>query len=229
VVAPIFDYSPLYLHGLDMMGAVSITSFNDSPSKASRPFDASREGFVPAHGGAVILIESSESAKKRNAKIYSEIVGVEVNSSALSSAAPMVESYLSGLKRLFESSKVKPSEIDFISAHATSTPQGDVVEISAIKEFFKDHASKLKINAPKSILGHTTSSSAIVELVLAVLQMNNSKVHRSINIDELDPAIDLDVCRNSNQEIKINYLLKNAFGFGGLNSFIILKNTQESK
>ena len=227
VIAPSFDYSPLYLHGLAMMGAVSIDSFNQNPSEASRPFDIRREGFVPSHGGGAILIESRESACQRHATTFAEIVGVDLSSSAHSLATPSVESYVQGMERLLERARVRQEEVDFISAHATSTPQGDLAEIQAIKAYFKDHAKNLKINAAKSLIGHTTSASAIVELVLGILQMNRGQIHRSINIDKLDPAIDLDVNAQENSKLDIRYFLKNAFGFGGLNSFILVKNTRE--
>jgi 3-oxoacyl-(acyl-carrier-protein) synthase len=127
------------------------------------------------------------------------------------------------MNRLLKKCGVKPTEVDYINAHATSTPLGDMTELRSIKEVFGDHAYKLKVNAPKSMLGHTCWSAATVETVAAILQMNKGELHPSINIEDLDPEVDIDVCQNGRQKHEVNILLKNSFGFGGLNSISLIK------
>jgi 3-oxoacyl-(acyl-carrier-protein) synthase len=223
VIGPVYDMAPPELQSLCQMGAVSIRHFNQEPSRASRPFDRRREGFVPAHGGAAMVLESLESAQNRGASIYGEILGVAATSDANHLPIPSEAGQIRTLQNIFAQTGVRPEQIDFVSAHATSTPLGDSVEVSALQKVFGPHARRLKINAPKSLLGHTCWSSAIVELVAAVLQINRGILHPSINIEELDPGNDLDVCANVACPIEANYLLKNSFGFGGVNSAILVK------
>ncbi len=224
VTGPVFDYSQVVLHSLALMGAISTKKFNDTPSKASRPFDRDREGFVPSHGGGALVIESLDCALNRGARIYAEIIGVEVTSDASHLPQPSENGQIAVLKKIFKKTKVYPEQIDFISAHATSTPLGDLTEVRAIQKFFGTHTKKIKINAPKSLLGHTLWSSAIVETIVAILQMKAGKLHPSINIENLDPKIDLDICTHTETHHPINYLLKNSFGFGGINSACIIRS-----
>jgi 3-oxoacyl-(acyl-carrier-protein) synthase len=133
------------------------------------------------------------------------------------------------MRRVLEKAHLKPEQIDYISAHATSTPLGDTTEIRSIKNVFGDHAYRLKLNATKSMLGHTCWSAAIVESIAAILQMNAGKLHPSINIDELDPEVDLEVCRDQVVEMPVNYVMKNSFGFGGINCVSILKKFDKSE
>lgn len=223
VVAPVLDYSPLDMQGMAILGAISFKSFNDTPEKASRPYDTQREGFVPSHGGAVLILEELNHAIARGAKIYAEILGVESSSDGCHLPQPSQIGQARLMKRLLNNCNIKPEEIDFISAHATSTPLGDITELRSIKEVFGNHAYKLKINAPKSMLGHTCWSAATVETIAAILQMNRGELHPSINIDNLDPEVDLDVCRNTKTKHEVNILLKNSFGFGGLNCISLIK------
>ena len=132
------------------------------------------------------------------------------------------------MQRLLDSCRVRPDEVDYINAHATSTALGDLTELHSIKEVFGDHAYRLKINAPKSILGHTCWSSATVEAVAAILQMNHHVLHASINIEQIDPEVDLDVCNGQNTEHDIRVLMNNSFGFGGLNSISLIKRFEET-
>ncbi|HWY09715.1 MAG TPA: beta-ketoacyl-[acyl-carrier-protein] synthase family protein, partial [Bacteroidia bacterium] len=217
VVAPVLDYSPLDMQGMAILGAISYKSFNDTPEKASRPYDTRREGFVPSHGAAVLILEELDHAIARGAKIYAEILGVESSSDGCHLPQPSQIGQARLMKRLLKNCNVKPEEVDYISAHATSTPLGDLTELRSIKDVFGDHVKKLKINAPKSMLGHTCWSAATVETVAAVLQMNRSELHPSINIENLDPEVDVDVCRGKRTKHEVNILLKNSFGFGGLN------------
>jgi 3-oxoacyl-(acyl-carrier-protein) synthase len=229
VAGAVVDWSPLDLHAMALMGAIAFESFNDRPHAASRPWDARREGFVPAHGGGVMVLEPLSSAVKRGAHIYAEIVGVEANSDGNHLPQPSEEGQTRLMRRVLEKARVKPEQIDYINAHATSTPIGDITEIRSIKHAFGDHARKLKVNATKSMLGHTCWSAPIVESIAAILQMNAGKLHPSINIDELDPEVDLDICRGHLVEMPVNYLMKNSFGFGGINCVSILKRFDKSQ
>jgi 3-oxoacyl-(acyl-carrier-protein) synthase len=229
VAGAVVDFSPLDLHAMALMGAIAYESFNDRPQAASRPWDARREGFVPAHGGGVMVLEPLSSAVKRGAHIYAEIVGVEANSDGNHLPQPSEEGQTRLMRRVLEKAQVKPEQIDYINAHATSTPIGDITEIRSIKNVFGDHAYKLKVNATKSMVGHTCWSAPIVESIAAILQMNAEKLHPSINIDQLDPEVDVDVCCGHVVETPVNYLMKNSFGFGGINCVSILKRFDKSE
>jgi 3-oxoacyl-(acyl-carrier-protein) synthase len=223
VVAPVLDYSQLDMQGMAILGAISYKSFNDEPTKASRPYDTKREGFVPTHGAAVLILEELDHAVARGAKIYAEILGVESSSDGNHLPQPSRIGQARLMNRLLKNCGVKATEVDFISAHATSTPLGDLTELRSIKDVFGEHCKTLKINAPKSMLGHTCWSAATVETVAAILQMNRNELHPSINIDNLDPEVDVDVCRNERKKHNIDILLKNSFGFGGLNCISLIK------
>ncbi|HEX5035637.1 MAG TPA: beta-ketoacyl-[acyl-carrier-protein] synthase family protein [bacterium] len=223
VVAPVLDFSPLEFQGLAMMEAISYRSFNEAPEKASRPYDLKREGFVPAHGAAALVVERLETAKERGAKIHAEVLGVEASADANHLPQPSQEGQARLMQRLLKRTGVRVEEIDYINAHATSTPLGDLTEIRAIKQALGKRAYEIKINAPKSMLGHTCWSAATVETVAAILQMNRGKLHPSINIDELEPEVDLDVCRGKAVDCNVNIFLKNSFGFGGLNCIALFK------
>jgi 3-oxoacyl-(acyl-carrier-protein) synthase len=222
-VGAILDFSPLELHAMALMGAITFESFNECPEKASRPYDTRREGFVPSHGGGVLVVEPLKRALARGARIYAEIVGIGANSDGNHLPQPSEDGQARLMARLLNECQLDPSQIDFISAHATSTPLGDLTEIRSIKRVFGDHARQIKINAPKSLLGHTCWAAPIVETVAAVLQMGAGRLHRSVNIDTLDPEVDLDVCRDGPVACNVRYVMKNSFGFGGINCVSILR------
>jgi 3-oxoacyl-(acyl-carrier-protein) synthase len=223
VVGAVLDFSPVELHAMCLMGAITFQSFNDTPEVSSRPWDTHREGFVPAHGGGALLIETLESATKRGAKIYAEILGIEANSDGNHLPQPSEEGQSRLMKRVLDDCGLKPEDIDYINAHATSTPLGDLTEIRSIKRVFGDHAYKLKLNATKSMLGHTCWAAPVVETVAAVMQMNANKLHPSISIDDLDPEVDLQICRGTKPvDWPVKRLMKNSFGFGGINCVSIL-------
>lgn len=223
VVGAVSDFSPLELHGMALIGAISIESFNDEPERASRPFDVRREGFVPAHGGAALVLEGLDSAQRRDARIYAEVVGVETNADGTHLPQPSVEGQVRLMTGLLRRHHIEPAAIDYLNAHATSTPIGDLAEIQSIKQVFGEHAYRLKINATKSMLGHTTWSAPVVETVAAILQMRAGHLHPTINVDELDPEIDLDVCANAAVTHEVRTLMKTSFGFGGINCVSILR------
>lgn len=224
VVGAVHDVAPIDMHAMALIGAISQASFNECPERASRPFDRRREGFVPAHGGGALILEDADHAERRGARIYAEIVGVETSADANHLPDPSEDGEVRAMQRVLKATGVQPEHIDYVNGHFTSTPLGDPTEIRAIKRVFGKHAYQVKMNATKSMVGHTLGSSAIVELIGAVLQMNKGRLHPSINIDELDVEVDLDVCANHAADWPIHYLLKNTFGFGGLNASILVKN-----
>jgi malonyl CoA-acyl carrier protein transacylase len=218
------DYSPVNFQALVLVSAISFKRFNDAPEKASRPYDTQREGFVPSHGSGMLVVEELEHARRRGARIHAEVLAVESNNDGNHLTNPSVDGQARVMRRALEKAGVRPEQIDYVNAHATATPLGDRVEIQSIKTVFGAHARKLKINATKSIIGHTGWTAHTAELIAAILQMKRSSLHPSINIDELDPEIDLDVCADGPVEnFPIRYLLKNSFGFGGINCSAVLK------
>jgi 3-oxoacyl-(acyl-carrier-protein) synthase len=226
VVGATLDFSPMGLHAMALMGAITFQSFNDTPAAASRPYDARREGFVPSHGTAALVMEEYEHARARGAPIYGEVLGVVATSDANHLTNPSSEGQEATIRRVLEAARVAPEEIDFVSAHATSTPLGDLSELEALRGALGRHAGHVKINAPKSMLGHTCWSAPSVETVAALLQMRNRRLHGSINIDELDPAVDLDVCASGPVDHEVNVFLKNAFGFGGTNCCAVWRKVE---
>ncbi|MCA9692379.1 MAG: beta-ketoacyl-[acyl-carrier-protein] synthase family protein [Myxococcales bacterium] len=217
VVGSVLDFSPMGVHAMAMMGAITIHSFNETPDKASRPYDIKREGFVPSHGAGALVLEDLDHALARGARIYAEVLGCTSTSDGCHLPSPSTEGQARTLERLLRRNRVRPEDVDYVSAHATSTPLGDASEVNALKKVFGDHAYKLKINAPKSMLGHTCWSAPAVETIGALLQFEPRKLHPSINIEEMDPEIDLDVCPNEPVDHEIQIMVKNSFGFGGLN------------
>lgn len=222
IVGAALDFAPIDVHAMALMGAISFVSFNDCPEKASRPYDTRREGFVPCHGAAVLAVENLESARARGARIYAEVMGIEATADGNHLPEPSEDGQAAAMQRALDRSGIKPEQIDYVNAHATSTLRGDLSELRAIKRVFGPHASKLTINAAKSMLGHTCWAAPTVESVGAILQMNAGRLHPSINIDELDPEVDLDVCPNG-AEKEIRYVMKNSFGFGGINCVSVFR------
>ncbi|HMA94639.1 MAG TPA: beta-ketoacyl-[acyl-carrier-protein] synthase family protein [Polyangiaceae bacterium] len=223
IVGSALDMAPMDLHAMALLGAISYQSFNDAPYAACRPFDTKREGFVPAHGGAVLVVESLESALARGATIHAEVLGSESNADANHLPSPSEEGQTRLMRRLLKTCNIKPEQVDYVNAHATSTPLGDLTEIRSIKNVFGKHAYELKVNATKSMLGHVCWAAATVETVAAIQQMKHGKLHPSINIEELDPEIDLDVCRGKVVEHDVKIFMKNSFGFGGINAVSLFK------
>lgn len=228
VVGAVLDLSPVELHSMALMGAVSCRSFNDDPAGASRPFDVRREGFVPAHGGAALYLESLASARARGVRIYAEVLGVVSGSDANHFANPNEEKQAALIARLLHECGVAPEEVDYVNAHATSTPLGDLAEARALRRAFGSHAARLRVNATKSMLGHTCWASALVETVAVALQMQAGCLHPTINVETLDPAIELDVCPNIAVAHAPRIALKSAFGFGGINCISLLQAPPET-
>ncbi len=225
VTGAIFDMCTADIHASEFIGAVSTEpEFMEHPEKASRPFDIRRDGFVYSHGAGTLVLESLEAAQARGARIYAEVLGVKANANGSHLPQPNAGKQARLISDLLAACGVSPEEVDFVSCHATGTPVGDIEEINAVKQAFGAHAYKLKLNAPKSMLGHTCWAAPIVETIGGIMQMHRGELHPTINIDEVDPAVDLDICSDGRVPHKIHLMLKNSFGFGGLNSCSLIKS-----
>ncbi len=206
--------------------ARALSTANDRPQQASRPYDRDRDGFVMGEGAGSLILESLESAKARGAKIYGEIVGVGATADAYHLTAPHPEGIgaINAMRTALDMAGITPDKIDYINTHGTSTPLGDVAEIAAIKTVFGEHAYKLNISATKSMTGHLLGAAGVVESIACLLAMQHQIVPPTINLDNLDPLVDLDVTPNTPKPRSIEYALNNGFGFGGHNGSLIFRN-----
>ncbi len=216
--APITD---LGLAGFIMAKALS--SRNDEPAKASRPFDKDRDGFVMSEGSAILILETEEHAKKRGAKIYAEFLGAGQSCDANHMTAPCEDGSGAalGIKNAINSAGLKPEQIDYINSHGTSTILGDIAETKAIKLVFGDHAKKLKINAVKSMTGHMLGAAGAAEAISAVKSIETGKLHPTINLDNPEEGCDLDYVPHKAIEHDVDYAISNSFGFGGHNCTLV--------
>lgn len=219
--------TPLGVGGFAAMKALSTR--NDEPEKASRPFDKLRDGFVVGEGSGVMILEELETALKRGAKIYAEIVGYSLNADAYHITAPSPEGTGAArcLKMALDSAGLKPAEVDYINAHATST-QADSLETTAIKSVFGDHAYKLAVSSTKSMIGHLLGAAGGVEGIFTVMAIEKGILPPTINHEYKDPECDLDYVPNQARKADINVAVSNSFGFGGTNATIIFKKHQGS-
>jgi 3-oxoacyl-[acyl-carrier-protein] synthase II len=216
--------APMGLSGFGNMKALSTR--NDSPETASRPFDRDRDGFVMGEGGGVVVLEEYEHAKKRGAHIYCELAGYGLSADAYHLSSPLPDG--SGASRCmnmaFKHAKMNPTEVQYVNAHATSTPVGDVCETMAIKRTFGDYAKNgLLVSGTKSMTGHLLGGAGGIELAACILAMRDSIVPPTINVENQDPNCDLDVVPNVAREAKVDAALSNSFGFGGHNSALLIK------
>ena len=206
---------------------MALSTRNDDPKTASRPFDKNRDGFVMGEGAGALVLEEYEHAKKRGAKIYAEIVGGGLTADAHHITAPHPEGL--GAKNVMslaiKDSEITPNEIDYINVHGTSTPLGDIAETKAIKALFAEHAYNLNISSTKSMTGHLLGAAGVVEAIACVMAVKNNIVPPTINHETDDPQIDgkLNLTLNKAQEREVNYALSNTFGFGGHNASILVK------
>jgi 3-oxoacyl-[acyl-carrier-protein] synthase II len=213
--------SPLGLGGF--ASARALSSRNDDPATASRPWDRDRDGFVLGEGAGVMVLEEYEHAKARGAKIYAEVVGFGMSADANHITAPLEDG--SGASRCMVSAMqyagINPDQVHYVNAHGTSTPVGDVAEVKGIKRTFGDHAGKLVVNSTKSMTGHLLGGAGGLESVFTVLAIHNQVSPPTINIFNQDPECDLDFCANTARDMKIDYAVKNSFGFGGTNGTLV--------
>lgn len=203
----------------------ALSTRNDSPETASRPFDSTRDGFVMGEGGGALILEELEHALKRNAKIYCEIIGAGLSADAHHITAPHPEGTgaILSMKMAIEQAEIKPEDIDYVNMHGTSTPLGDIGETKAIKKVFGEHAYKLNVSSTKSMTGHLLGAAGAVEAIASILAVVNDKIPPTINFANPDPDCDLNYTFNKPQDRKVNYALSNAFGFGGHNTSVIFK------
>jgi 3-oxoacyl-[acyl-carrier-protein] synthase II len=203
----------------------ALSTRNDTPETASRPFDATRDGFVMGEGGGAIILEELEHALKRNAKIYCEIIGAGLSADAHHITAPHPEGTgaILSMKMAIEQAGIKPEDIDYVNMHGTSTPLGDIGETKAIKKVFGEHAYKLNVSSTKSMTGHLLGAAGAVEAIASILAVVNDKIPPTINFVNPDPDCDLNYTFNNPQGRKVNYALSNAFGFGGHNTSVVFK------
>jgi len=215
--------TPMSLAGFCAVKALSRR--NDDPVRASRPFDGDRDGFVLGEGAGVLLLEELEHAKKRNANIYGELIGIGVTGDAfhMTSPAPDGEGAQRAMQMALDDANLKPGDVQYINAHGTSTQLNDASETAAIKRVFGDHARKLMVSSTKSMVGHLLGAAAAVELAFCVLAMRDGMVPPTINQEKPDPACDLDYVPNHARKAAVEVALSNSFGFGGHNVALIVR------
>jgi 3-oxoacyl-[acyl-carrier-protein] synthase II len=213
--------SPLGVGGFASMRALSTR--NDDPATASRPWDKDRDGFVLGEGAGVLVLEEYEHAKKRGAKIYAELGGYGLSADAGHMTAPNMDGPRRAMLSALRNAGVNPDQVDYLNAHGTSTPLGDVNETNAIKAALGDHAKKTVVNSTKSMTGHLLGGAGGIESVFTVLAIHHQKSPPTINIFNQDPECDLDYCANTARDMKIDVALKNNFGFGGTNGALVFK------
>jgi 3-oxoacyl-[acyl-carrier-protein] synthase II len=201
----------------------ALSTRNDNPEKASRPFDKDRDGFVLAEGAAVLLLESMEHAQKRGAKILCEITGYGVSADAyhMTSPAPEGAGAQRAMLMALKDAELTPDKINYINAHGTSTPVGDQIETSAIKKIFGSHAQKVLVNSTKSMTGHTLGAAGAIESVFCVLAIRDQKSPPTINIENPGDGCDLDYVKDKARSAKIDFAMNNSFGFGGTNACLV--------
>lgn len=215
------NMSPLGLGGF--ASARALSSRNDDPATASRPWDKDRDGFVMGEGSGVMVLEEYEFAKARGAKIYAEVLGFGMSADAYHMTAPLEDG--SGARKSMEAALrnagVNADQVNYINAHGTSTPLGDLAETIGIKSTFGDHAKKLVVNSTKSMTGHLLGGAGGLESVITAMAVHKNISPPTINIFNQDPECDLDYCANTAREMQINVAVKNSFGFGGTNGTLV--------
>ncbi|MGD8555811.1 MAG: beta-ketoacyl-ACP synthase II [Chromatiales bacterium] len=209
--------------------ARALSTRNEEPELASRPWDSGRDGFVLGDGAGVMMVEELEHAKARGAKIYAEIVGVAMNSDAYHMTSPSPNGQGAGrcMELALMDAGINKEEVDYINAHGTSTPAGDLAETNGIKGAFGDHAYKLAVSSTKSMIGHLLGAAGGVEAIFSALAVQDQVAPPTINHDDPDPECDLDYVPNSAREMKIDVALSNSFGFGGTNGTLVFKRFQD--
>jgi 3-oxoacyl-[acyl-carrier-protein] synthase II len=213
--------SPLGVGGFASMRALSTR--NDDPTKASRPWDRDRDGFVLGEGAGVLVLEEYEHAKARGAKIYAELGGYGLSADAGHMTAPNMDGPRRAMLSALSNAGVNADQVDYLNAHGTSTPLGDVNETNAIKAALGEHAKKTVVNSTKSMTGHLLGGAGGIESVFTVLAIHHQKSPPTINLVNPDPECDLDYCANTARDMKIDVALKNNFGFGGTNGALVFK------
>ncbi len=210
--------TPLGLAGFCSLKAVSTR--NDDPERASRPFDRERDGFVMGEGAAVLILEELEHAKARGANILAEMLGYGSTDDAYHITAPKEDGDgpVRAMRMALRDGEINPGQVDYVNAHGTSTPYNDKVETLALKKVFGEHAFKLAVSSTKSMVGHLLGASAAIELAMATLSIQRGQVHPTINQEVADPDCDLDYVPNTARDLKVRIAISNSLGFGGHNT-----------
>jgi len=219
--------TPLSLAGF--CSARALSTRNEEPEKASRPFDKLRDGFLMGEGSGMIVLEGLEHAQRRGAKIYAEMIGVGMSSDAyhITAPAPGGEGAARAMKLALQDAELKPEDVDYINTHGTSTDLGDISETQAIKNVFGERAYKIPTNSTKSMIGHLLGAAGAVELITVLKSMEKGVLHPTINQEVPDPECDLDYVANQSRETQIRVALSNSFGFGGHNITLIVKRFKD--
>ena len=214
---------PLILAGFCAMRG--LVAEDEHPERASRPFDATRAGFVMGEGACILVLEDMESAQKRGARIYAEILGYGSTNDAYHMTAPLPDGRQASrsMRLALADAKVAPHEIDYINAHGSSTPLNDPTETLAIKQVFGDHAPRVPISGTKGYYGHALGASGAIEAAICALSLTNEWVPPTVNLDEPDAACDLDYVPRSGRPLRAEHLLTNSFGFGGINASLVMR------
>src|SRR5438046_6056440 len=214
---------PMGIGGFCAMNALSTR--NEDPQHASRPFDAARDGFVMGEGAGVIVLEELEHAKARGARIYCELLGYgnTADASHMTAPSPEGEGAARCMEMALRSARLNAADISYINAHGTSTPQGDLCETQAIKTIFGEHARKLAVSSTKGATGHMLGAAGAVEMAICAKAIQENVVPPTINLDHPDPQCDLDYVPNKAREMTVNAALNNSFGFGGHNATLVVK------
>ncbi|HUL43821.1 MAG TPA: beta-ketoacyl-ACP synthase II [Bacteroidota bacterium] len=220
--------TPMGIGGFNAMKALSTR--NDAPEKASRPFDAQRDGFVMGEGGGMLVVEELEHARKRGARIYAEIAGIGLTADAyhITAPAPGGEGAIRSMRLCLQDAGVRPEEVQYINAHGTSTPFNDKSETQAIKSVFNSHAPKLFISSTKSMTGHLLGAAGAVEAIVSVLTMHHGIIPPTINYEFPDPECDLNYVPNKSIRQDVGIALSNTFGFGGHNASLLFRKFREN-
>ncbi len=200
------------------------TGFNETPEKASRPWDEARDGFVMGEGAGVVILEELEHAKRRGATIYAEVLGYGLSGDAHHITAPAEDGNggFRSMKAALRSAKLNPEDVDYVNAHGTSTPLGDEIELGAVKRLFGDAAYKLSMSSTKSAIGHLLGAAGAVESIFCCLAIDQGVVPPTLNLDSPSPGCDIDLVPHEAKERKVNIALSNSFGFGGTNASLVL-------
>jgi 3-oxoacyl-[acyl-carrier-protein] synthase II len=206
----------------------ALSTRNDEPERASRPFDRDRDGFIIAEGSGVLILEERERALRRGAKIYAEVMGYGANGDAhhMTAPAPEGDGAARCMRLALKDAGTGPSDIDYINAHGTSTEYNDINETQAIKKVFGEHAFKLAVSSTKSMTGHLLGAAGAVEGVYSVLALYNGAIPPTINYENRDPQCDLDYTPNNARKADIRVALSNSFGFGGTNACIVFRRAE---
>ncbi len=215
---------PVAVAGFSQMKALS-SSFNDTPEKASRPWDKDRDGFVMAEGAGAVVLEEYEHAKARGAKIYGELIGYGMSGDAnhITAPHPEGEGAFRSMRAAIKNAQINPEEINYVNAHGTSTPLGDELELKAVKKMFGDYAYDLCVSSTKSCTGHLLGAAGAVEAIYSIMAMNNNIVPPTINLDNPSESCDLNLVPHHAIDRNLNIVMSNSFGFGGTNATLIFK------